>query len=249
MALGFRRQAPPPGPPKTGGGLPLAVGTGRSANPDLAGVGAPVQRPAPTVPFPVRNTPINKALTWLINALQLNDANVPRELDTSRVVPTIDIGANGWPLATYTGLAGSITHGAAQLGALHEDSFLVVPDPVNTQVIIGFTIFQNVQNDGPLICEIGIMGGTPRSTGTAGEFPFTTPTGQLFGPLVGFMLPQAPAVGFTQFYLDGITGGARYLVAPPGFGIYLSCFNQMAGQQTTAFGVVAVIPGAFGAGR
>lgn len=250
MSMGFRRPPAPPGPPKTGGGLPLAVGTGRSSNPDKLGIARPVPPPAPTTPDPTRTSPINKALTWLINALQLQNQTVPRDLAVSQVLPVLDVdGFAGWGLASYTTISG-LTTGNAQLGALHEDSFLVVPDPVNTQIVVGLEIVQTITNLGALQCEIGVATGSPVTSPVAGTFPLIANFAKGgFGPIAGFTLPQAPAVGFAPFYLASILGGIRYIVAPPGYGVYLSCFNQSAGQIQFAILMVATIPGAFGAGR
>ena len=221
----------------------------RGTSPSVRSIGGPYA-PPPTPPSGWRkSSPLGRGLNWLVNAFLLQSQTVPTDLSADRIMPTVDIaGFAGWGMATYSGLSGSQTTGNSKLGALHEDSFLVVPDPLNTQILIGLTIFQIVTNLGALACEIGIIGGTPQAA-ASGTFPLTTPTGQLFGPVSGFSLPQAPAVGFAQMYLDAMLGGARFIVAPPGFGIYLSCFNQSAGQFTDAFGIVATIPGNFGAGR
>ena len=249
MAMGFRRPVPPAGPARTGGGLPLAIGTGVSSNPDKVGVGLPVRAPAATAPNPARTTPINKALVWLVNALGLQNSIIPTDLNVGAVAPTLEIsGWAGWGLATYTTVTG-LTHGAAAAGAAHEDTFIVVPDPVNTQIVVGLGIAQTVTNQGALQCEIGICTGNPIAQ-SAGQLPLVNTLGAaVFGPVAGFQLPAAPAVGFAPQYLAGILGGVRYLVAPPGMGVYLSCFNQAAGQQQFVTLMVATVPGQFGAGR
>ena len=243
MGMGFARRPPAPGPPKTGAGLPLAVGTGKSSNPDKFGLTKPVAAPAATRPPGVRTSPINNPLVWLVNALRLNNQAIPTDLLISQVTPTIDIGGNGWPLAVYQPQSFVTDSSPGQVAF-----WIVPPDPVNTQVLVGFLATQLTLAQPALLIGIGIAQG---QVGTVGLGTMPTILNLFASEIVaqGYIPTSPNGLHLGSIAQAAILGGQRYIVAPPTFGITYIQVGNTVGQQQNVTAMIATIPGSFAAGR
>lgn len=254
MSLGFRRAAPSQAKNNTGAGLPLAVGTGESANPDKAGLAVGVAEPAPLKQPPIITTPINKTLTWLINALQLQNANVPRRLNVREVMPVVDAaGFAGWGLALYT------LHGPRSAGtgipiifAGASNSFwqIVDPDPVNTQVLLSLSITPNDTGANGTMMGIGLILNSRLALAHGGINEVAGDTILIGSFAVPGFHQASMGVDQAAVTLPTMIGPGRFVVAPPGYGIILYTYNTNGATLNESCRYqTAIIPGNFGAGR
>lgn len=244
MPMGFRRHPPPPGPPRTGGGLPLSIGTGLSAVPDRVGVARPVPPAAGARPDPTKRSAINNALYWLINGLGLQSQAVPTALDVDTVSPIADVMQKGWALASYSPSTRSSEAGAVTpLPQL----WIVAPDQQNTQVIVALSlILAGSSSVMPNRAVLYMAQGTVVAKTATNDFQTWTALATFSQITATYLTTDATVNDSLEGEsLTGLTGGTQnVLIVPPGFGIALQMAdNILAGQFIRVDMVLATMQG------